>query len=185
MHIRLTCSDSNFVDAIYACHNLEKSSAKRYDTDGLKRILESPQYAHTSQLACDLLQCLNDDTNKEILMAKEIYEQNLGMLEEIPDPGAEFFDMKGQIDEITLKRYAEEMLAWLPEVRTKEREMGGIANVSEAIGQLTIRISKLQGKLDVHAIVKQVDETQRQLCLVSFPCDICYRSILTQISATG
>lgn len=163
------------MNAIYAHHDLQEGNKKRYGTYGCKKLLESPQYGHTSQLARDLLQCLHDVTNEEILTAKGIFEQVLDNLEEMPYPGPEFFDMDDQVDEATLKRYSEEMLAWLPDVRNKESEVDGVAELhrgmsgaSKAIAQLTMRIDKLQGlqKLGVHPVIKQAKETELQLTLV-------------------
>ena len=159
------------MDAIHAHHDLEISNNKRYGTCGCKKLLESPQYAHTSQLACELLQCINDDTNKGILAAKKIYEEGLDRLEEMPDLGPEFLDMNGQIGETALKRYSEEMLAWLPDIRIKQREINGrirmaelqqkIVDASEATGQLTTRIDKLQ-EFRVRTVVKQVFDNQTE-----------------------
>lgn len=155
------------MEAINAHHDLEESDKRRYGLNGYKNLLSSPQYAHTSQLACDLRRDLYDESHVKLQGAKRVYKERSDKLEAMPDPGPEFLDMGGQVDGNTLKRYADEMQAWLPDVQKRARAVEGrtrmaelheeLKGASEATENLLTRIDNVQElrKLDVRAMVKQ------------------------------
>lgn len=105
---------------MHAYHNLQEATKAR---NRYKRLQHTPELARSGPATTDKLDALNIANKMKMTDAEKAYEDRLDKLIELPDVSPAFLDMTTKVDERELKRYTEDGMTWVEDVRKKVREV--------------------------------------------------------------